>query len=134
MTTFTIEFNEGYENVEGTYNSTKDLTKAIKKVLSYEPNIKGYIKFDIVVHREAKENFQARMDASHTHNCIIAKFQYSADFYKSQKGINYFQGMKKYLWADSAEEMANFYQELADDCKETHLDKNADSFMWMFSE
>lgn len=134
MTTYTIEFNEGYENSEGTYNSTKDLTKAIKKVLSYEPNLEGYIKFDIVVHREGKENFKARMDADHKNFCIIAKFQHSANFYKSQKGIEYFEGMKKYLWADSAYEMADFYQELTNDCEETSLDQNADCYMWMCGE
>ena len=42
--------------------------------------------------------------------------------------------MKKYLWADSAEAMANFYQDLANDCKETKLDKNADSWLWMCGE
>ena len=134
MTTYTIEFNEGYISKEGTYNSTKELTKAIKEVLSYEPNLKGYNKFDIVVHREGKENFEARMDADHENFCIIAKFQHSADFYKSQRGIEYFQSMKKYLWADSADEMANFYQELANDCKETKLDQNADSWLWMCGE
>ena len=61
MTTYTIEFNEGYISKDGKYNSTKELTKAIKEVLSYEPNLQGYNKFDIVVHREGKENFEARI-------------------------------------------------------------------------
>lgn len=134
MTTYTIEYNEGCNSKKGKYASTKDLHIAIKDAISNFPEMKGYLKFDIVVHRDGKEDFEARMDASHTHNCIIAKFQHSAKFFKSQKGIEYFQSMKDYLWADSAEEMSNFYQELANDCKETQLDQNADCWLWMCGE
>ena len=134
MSKYTITFNEGYISKEGTYSSTEDLTKAIKEVLSYEPNLEGYIKFDIVVHREGKEDFEARIDADHDNFCMIATFQHRADFYKTQKGIEYFQSMKKYLWHETAEEMANFYQELADYCKETQLDQNADCWLWMCGE
>ena len=134
MTSYTITFNEGFISKEGTYNSTKELTKAIKEVLSYEPNLEGYNKFDILVHRDGEEDFEARMDADHENFCIIAKFEYSASFYRSQRGIEYFEGMKKYLWADSADEMANFYQTLADDCKETKIDEVADCWMWLCGE
>ena len=117
MTTYTIDFNEGYINKEGKYTSKIELQKAIKEVLSYEPNLKGYIKFDIRVHREGKEDFEARFDADHENFCISKKFKYTSDFYKTTKGIQYFKSMKKYLWGDSAKEMSSFYHELYIDCQ-----------------
>ena len=131
MTTYTIDFNEGYINKEGTYSNKKELTKAIQEVLSYEPNLQGYIKFDIRIHRAGKEDFEARFDADHNNTCIVKKFQSSSDFYKSSRGKSYFESMKKYLWANTSEEMALFYKELADDCSDIELDDNAQSWLWL---
>lgn len=79
-----------------------------------------------------------RLDVSDDYKCFIRAMDYRANFYTTQKGIDYANNMKRYFEdAKSAEYLHNLYKGIADMCKEqqeTKLDQNADCWLWMCGE
>ena len=106
------------------YDDINQLNSTLKKLAQTAGN---YLKVWIDVYIGGRLFFGGvRFDITKDAHCFIDTMEYRSKFYKTEKGINYNEAMRRYFPDNkSAKETSDTYQFIANECKNQQVDSVA---------
>lgn len=106
------------------YDDINQLNSTLKKLAQTAGN---YLKVWIDVYIGGRLFFGGvRFDITKESHCFIDAMEHRSNFYKTEKGINYNNAMRRYFPDNkSAQEMSKTYQLIANACKDQKVDSVA---------